>query len=61
VDEPVRVQMVGEDFSFSLIQDELRKPDAVSVVFDRNPDAKVDVHRALPFSSWDWLCGQSGP
>jgi DNA primase len=38
----------------------LRKPDADSVVFDLNPDAKVHVHRALPFSSWDWLCGQSG-
>jgi hypothetical protein len=22
---------------------------------------KVDVRSALPFSSWDWLCGQFGP
>ncbi len=35
--------------------------DGLRARFDLNRDAKVDVHRALPFSSWDWLCEQSGP
>ncbi|HEY1595503.1 MAG TPA: hypothetical protein VGF74_08910, partial [Thermoleophilaceae bacterium] len=51
VDEPDRVQMVGEDFSFSLIDDERPLTEHVHLAFPAQDDATVRAFHAAALAA----------
>ena len=51
MDEPDRVQMVGEDFSFSLIHDERPLTEHVHLAFPARDDATVRAFHAAALAA----------